>query len=331
VRGPRDIDVRVFCDPDSVYEYHGGEPTLIAAGMLLENMRIAAGTLGRQLRWTYQGAEGPTHHLRLGLEDAEPQPDPLLAAIWQRSVDRRPYRLRALDAAGKRSLERAAGTAFALQWFESLSARRAIAGLMATATDIRLRIPETFEIHRRIVDWNNSLSPHGIPASALGLDALTVKMMRWSLAERSRTEMSNRLGSPGMASLQMDLLPAIFSAAFFTFRVPGRPTDPDAAIVQLLEAGQAVQRFWLTATNLGLAIQPCFAPLAFSFYGRAGIAFTRSERERRSAGRLAQKLERLFPKSQELVFLGRIGWPTPRRRQSRSTRRDLSELVKDPG
>ena len=54
---------------------------------------------------------------------------------------------------------------------------------------------------------------------------MTVKMMRWSLAKRSRTEMSNRLGSPGMASLQMDLLPAMFSAAFFTFRLGARPAD----------------------------------------------------------------------------------------------------------
>jgi len=294
-------------------------------------MRIAAETLGKRLRWTYLGSEGPMHNLRVRLADDEPRANPLLASIYQRSVDRRPYRSRPLDPTSKLALEQAAGQAFRLDWFESLKARLKIAALMGVATDIRLRIPETFEIHRRIVDWTSALSPHGIPASALGLDAMTVKMMRWSLAERSRTEMSNRLGSPKMASLQMDLIPAIFSAAFFAFRVPQRPADPHDAVVQLFEVGQAVQRFWLTATRLGLAMQPCFAPLAFSYYGRNGIAFTRGERERRSAQKLAKSLEQCFPQSQDLVFLGRIGWPAPRKGQSRSTRRALSELVKVSG
>lgn len=326
----KDIGLRVFCDPHSVYEYNSGEPTLIAAGMLLENMRIAAQTLGKRLSWNYLGAEAAVHRLRLRLEDDEARPDPLYAAVYQRSVDRRPYQLRGLDHASKEALGQAAGDGFAPDWFESLKARRRIAALLGVATDIRLRIPETFEIHRRIVDWNNALSPRGIPSSALGVDAVTVRMMRWSLAKKARTDLGNRLGSPRMASLQMDLIPAIFSAAYFTFRVAERPSDPHQAAGQFFRVGQAVQRFWLTATRLGLAMQPCFAPLAFSWYGRNGIPFTQSERGRLSAGQLAKSMEECFPHSENLVFLGRMGWPRPRRRPSRSTRAELSQLITFP-
>ena len=290
-------------------------------------MRIAAGALGKRLSWTYLGAEASVHRLRLRLDDDTPHPDPLYAAIFQRSVDRRPYQLRPLEVAGKTALGAAAGGGLTLDWFEGLAARRRIAGLLGIATDIRLRIPETFEIHRRIVDWDHALSPRGIPAAALGIDALTVKMMRWSLAKKARTDLGNRLGSPNMASLQMDLIPAVFSAAFFTFRLPGRAADAQAAAMQFFQAGQGVQRFWLTATRLGLAMQPCFAPLAFSWYGRGGIPFTQNQRSLAAAQRLAKELEDCFAPAADLVFMGRIGWPKPRKRPTRSTRAPLSQLV----
>ena len=102
-----DIDVRVFCDPDNVYEYHGGEPTLIAAGMLLENMRIAAATLGRRAELDLSAAPQGTQpsHLRLRLDDDVAPPDPLYGAIYTSApstaglISKRP-----LDAAAKQAL-----------------------------------------------------------------------------------------------------------------------------------------------------------------------------------------------------------------------------------
>jgi hypothetical protein len=198
---------------------------------------------------------------------------------------------------------------------------------LSAATDIRLRIPETFDIHRRIVDWNTNLSPTGIPATALGLDAVTVKIMRWSFGAWARTDLGNRLGAARMASLQMDWLPSIFSAAFFSFRVPTLPAARHDAVIQFLRLGQAVQRFWLAATARGLALQPCFAPLAFSWYGRQGTPFTQSARGRQAAQGLAGRMETVFPAADHVLFLGRIGWPRPRARPCRSTRAALSQLV----
>ena len=47
-------------------------------------------------------------------------------------------------------------------------------------------------------------------------------------------------------------------------------TNPE----ELLAAGRRLQRFWLTAAKLGLAMQPSLAPLAFASYAVTGTRFT---------------------------------------------------------
>ena len=149
------------------------------------------------------------------------------------------------------ALSQALSPEFSLEWHETLAARRKIAALTRLATDIRLRIPETFDIHNQIVDWKQAYSPDAIPSRALGVDAMTLKMMRWTLAKRKRTEVANRLGSPFFAGLQMDFLPGIFSAAYFAFRFQQRATEQHELIAQLLRGGQAVQRFLADGQQTG--------------------------------------------------------------------------------
>lgn len=333
VHGNDAVTVAVHVSTDNVYEYRNGEPTLISAGTLLENMSIAAASLSKALRWEYQGFDSGEHRIAVHLtEAAVSEPPALLSQIYLRSVDRRPYQIRGLEGDQKIRLSDAAGPEFPVEWFESFSQRRAIAKLTSLATDIRLRIPETFEIHRSIVDWQRRLSPTGIPAEALGLDAMTLKIMRWAMADRSRNDFMNRwFASPSMAAVQMDVLPGICSAAYFTFRIQERPVDPKAAVSQLLRLGQAVQRFWLTAAQLGLAMQPCVAPLAFAHYGRAGVQFTTSGKDRGTAAKLARAMQDVFPDASNLAFMGRIGWPKGRRVETRSTRKPLAELMVPEG
>ncbi len=264
-RVENDLTVQIRCASGNVYEYRDGEPTIISAGTLLENIAIAAPGLGKRSSWRYLGEAGGVHNIAVHFEDGPVSPSPLLSAIWQRSVDRRPYRLTKLTPDAKAQLTRAAAGDVAVEWFESWGERRRIAALTNQATDIRLRIPETFEIHRRMIDWDRNLSPTGLPSHALGLDAMTLKIMRWSMAEWKRLDFGNRMGSPMFAGLQMDILPGLLSAAYFAFRAPPAAAGSER-VAQLLRTGQAVQRFWLTATRLGLAMQPCQAVLAFTHY-----------------------------------------------------------------
>jgi sulfur-carrier protein adenylyltransferase/sulfurtransferase len=332
VHSDNHFDVCVRVEPGNVYEYRQGEPTLISAGTLLENIAIAAPAFGKQARWQYLGLNDGAHRIKVELEDISPPAEsPLFAQIYRRSVDRRPYQMRPLSAEDRRLLSEAAGAEFSVEWHETFAARRKIAALTRLATDIRLRIPETFEIHNRIVDWKRAYSPDGIPSRALGVDAMTVKMMRWTLAKRSRTQVANRMGSPFFAGLQMDFLPGLFSAAYFAFRLQQRPAGQPEQVSQLLRTGQAVQRFWLTAAKLGLVLQPCLATLAFAHYGTTGEAFTVSEPERRKAASLARRVSQDLSNPQTLVFLGRIGFPKDAKLESRSLRAPLAQLVRDGG
>jgi sulfur-carrier protein adenylyltransferase/sulfurtransferase len=325
------FDVLVRIEAGNVYEYRQGEPTLISAGTLLENIAIAAPSQGKKAEWQYQGLAGNVHRIRVQLTaDGTAAENPLLGQIERRSVDRRPYQMRALSEGDKRALSNAVGPEFSVEWHESLAARRRVAGLTRLATDIRLRIPETFDIHNHIVDWKRTFSPDAIPSRALGLDAMTLKIMRWTLAKRARTEMANRMGSPVFAGLQMDFLPGIFSAAYFAFRLKQPAAGQPEEAAQLLRLGQAVQRFWLTATQLGLALQPCLATLAFAHYGRAKEKFTVSAAERRKAEILARRADSDLGDVRSLRFIGRIGFPKAKL-QSRSLRRPLAELVRDDG
>jgi hypothetical protein len=298
---------------------------------LLENIAVAAPSQGKSAQWQYQGLSGNVHRIRVQLhQDPPAREHPLSGQIQRRSVDRRPYQLRALSEGDKRALSDAVGPEFSVEWHESLGARRMVAGLTRLATDIRLRIPETFDIHNKIVDWKQTFSPDAIPSRALGLDAMTLKIMRWTLAKRARTEMANRMGSPFFAGLQMDFFPGLFSAAYFAFRLKQRAAGPAEEASQLLRLGQAVQRFWLTATKQGLALQPCLATLAFAHYGRAKEAFTVSAAERRKAEKLAVRAEADLGDVPSLRFIGRIGFPKAKL-ESRSLRRPLAQFVREDG
>jgi sulfur-carrier protein adenylyltransferase/sulfurtransferase len=331
IKGENDVAVSIHRERGNVYEYRDGEPTVISAGTLMENIAIAAPSFGKTVSWTYTGSDTNAHHIAVHLTPGPTAQHPLFPEIQKRSVDRRPYRMRPLPSEVRAMLSEAAGPDMAVEWHESLAARRRIASLTNQATDIRLRIPEAYDVHRRIVDWDRLESPTGIPSRALGLDAMTLKIMRWSMAEWKRTDFGNRMGSTVFAGLQMDVLPGICSAAYFAFRPRAGVARGAERIAQLLRAGQSVQRLWLTASQLGLPMQPCQAVLAFTHYGAAGEAFTNSARERASAARLARNAEKVLSRPEELVFLARIGFPGARAQKSRSTRKELASLIQRPG
>jgi hypothetical protein len=89
-----------------------------------------------------------------------------------------------------------------------------------------------------------------------------------------------------------------------------------------------IQRFWLTATRLGLVLQPTLAVLAFAHYGETDLPFTEDETVRGQAKRLARESRRVFQVgTEDFVFMGRIGEPLPRIGVCRSVRKPVAELM----
>lgn len=252
---------------------------------------------------------------------------PLAAYIPLRSVQRRRLSTRALTRREKTALEQAVGEDYAIHWFEGLGQRWRMATLLFNNAGLRLTLPEAYETHRDIIDWDTTSSETRIPAPALGASALTLRLMRWALTRWERVRFMNRYLAGTLAPrLEMDLLPALACAAHFVIMAKQAPRTLDDYVA----AGRATQRFWLTAARLGLQLQPAYTPLVFHEYVRDAVPFTADAHKRRHATRVAAALaERLGAgEVDRAVFLGRIGQGAVA--TSRSVRKPLAELMASP-
>jgi hypothetical protein len=226
----------------------------------------------------------------------------------------------------KATLASALGDQLEITWFEKWLDRLKVAGLNAAATDIRLRIPETFEIHRRIIDWRRKQSPSGIPAGALGLDRTSLSIMHWAMQNQARMHRFNNIMGTAPARMQMDYLPGLFCAAHFSIQLESRQEQPDRT-VRLLRSGMAIQRFWLSATRMGLVVQPSLAPLAFQHLAGQDRPFTADPRMLDAGKKLVQQAAHILPGGgADTVFMGRIGYPR-KPAQVRSTRLAFEALI----
>jgi hypothetical protein len=117
--------------------------------------------------------------------------------------------------------------------------------------------------------------------------------------------MNRYFGGTWLPRLQLELLPGLRCAAHFALVAHDRPRRPR----DHLRAGAAAQRFWLTATGLGLQIQPQHTPLMFAGYARDGVRFSDLPAARTRAASIDAMLQRLLGADvpARTVFLGRIG------------------------
>ena len=314
-------DTRDHC----VYDLDG-HPSQIAFGTLLETIAIAASGQGLRAEITRRPAGRETHpefDVRFHADPAV-QPSPLLNAIEERRVQRRPMKTTPLSAEHKRLLEATVAPDYTLSWLESREQKWQAARLMYNNAKLRLTMPEAFETHRSIIDWENRVeSPDKVPANALGVDAMTLHLMKWAMVSWRRMSTVNTLMGTWAPRLQMDLAPGMACAAHFVLKAKRQPESIDDYVA----AGRSLQRFWLTMTTLGLYMQPEMTPLIFSKYARERTRFTSNARLEQAARDLQRQTEALiFDGAGHPVYMGRMGYgPRP---TSRSVRRPVAELMK---
>lgn len=312
-------DTRDHC----VYDLDG-HGSHLALGTLLETIAIAATTEGCQADVAYcpdSPEEAPLFDVTL-VPRPDVAPDPLAQAIRTRAVQRRPMSARRLDAAEKQALEAAVQPGYRVLWLETAAQKWSAARILFANSKLRLTMREAYEVHRQIIEWNAQFSVDRIPDRSLGLDPLTLKLMRWVMGSWERVRFFNTYLAGTLAPrLQLDLLPALACGAHFVLIAE----RPPAGLVDYVETGRRLQRFWLTAERLDLKLQPEVTPLIFARYLREGRRFTAQEEILRAAVPMAEQLRELLDTSlEQAVFMGRIGaGHTP---TSRSLRQALSQL-----
>ena len=323
ILGP--LSLAVHCHDtraDTVYDLDG-HPSQISYGALFETMTIAAS--GHQLRTEISRRPGDEHRPVFDVvfvADAGVTPSPLIAAITHRSVQRRPMKTRPLAADDKRALEASVGDDFHIQWIEGSRDKLTTAKLMYDNAKLRLSMPEAYEVHKRIIHWGVHRSPDRVPDQALGVDAMTLKLMKWAMHSWGRLSTMNKLMGTWAPRLQMDLLPGMACAAHYVIKARRAPENID----DWVSVGRAVQRFWLTLTLRGLYMQPEMTPLIFSRYIRHQRQFTRTAALHGFADNLRERTTALI--GTDGVYMGRLGFgPAP---TARSERRPLDQLMHRP-
>ncbi|MCG5512186.1 ThiF family adenylyltransferase [Ectothiorhodospira shaposhnikovii] len=311
-----------------VYDLRG-RASQIALGGLLETLDIAAATHGFRcdIQRRLDAPENrPTFDVQL--IESPARSHPLAPFIAARSTQRRSMQRRPLTSRHRDALEAAVGPDHYVVWLQEPGERRRMARLLWDNALVRLTTPEAYPVHSSIIDWNAQYSTERIPDQALGMDPLGLKLMRWALASWQRVHFLNRyLGGTLLPRLQMDLLPALNCGAHFV--IVSR--QPLTIMDDYIAGGRAMQRFWLTATRLGLQFQPEMTPLIFASYVHGQVEFSRESKSMERAVRLTRDLQALAGETavRQGVFMGRVGYgPNP---AARSLRLPLSKLLTSSG
>ena len=291
---------------DCVYDLQG-HASQIALGALLENIAISAS--GHALRTdisyrTDSDEEHPVFDVHFS-DDPALHPDPLLPHILNRSVQRRPLSTRLLTTPEKDELAASLGPQFQVLWAEGFSKKMAMARILSDAGKLRLTIPEAYQVHRKIIHWGKKFSEDRVPDQAIGLDALTLILMRWVMGSWKRVEFFNTfLAGTILPRLQLDIIPGLACGAHF-FIIPG---EKPLSLLDYVMAGRNVQRFWLTATKLELQLQPEMSPLIFRKYVISSISVSQHSGADESARKISHAMDQLIEDADgKLVFMGRIG------------------------
>lgn len=318
------FDTREHC----VYDLDG-HPSQISLGALLETIEIAASTHGLAVdaaRAMAASETRPRFELTFRQSDSVAA-SPLAAVIEKRSVQRRALSTRPLTDSERRSLSDAVGAGHRVHWMEGLGMRIRAAKLMFHSAKLRLTIREAYEVHREIIEWHAQFSKDKVPDQALGASQPTLVMMRQVMKSWGRVKTFNRfLAGTWAPRIELDLVPGVACAAHFLICTK----TPATTLDDYVAAGRATQRFWLTATQLGLQLQPEVTPLVFARYARNRLQFSESPGAMQKAERVAERLNGLVGRqdAEHAVFMGRVGEGPAAR--ARSTRRDLADLAYTP-
>jgi len=307
-------------DPQNIYEFNNCQPTFLSIGFLVESIRIAASLFGDNIEWHYDEA---VEQVRIQLVAEEKRCDNLASWLSVRSVLRAAFKTKKLAQDQKEVLTQALGEHLTIRWFSSISQRWQFATINAMSTDIRLRLKSAYKVHSHLLHWDEVYSPKGIPSKAIGLDRVTEKSMKWVMKSWARVNFMNRfLMGTLLPRVQLDLLPGLMCSDHF---VIAWKDDKTKGPKDWIQAGQSLQRFWLTATQKGLSIQPGLAPLSFATYGKQGQTLE-TDSITKKAQQLAKRVEQIAGKLENIAFMGRIG-EKQINPHARSIRQQLPDLM----
>lgn len=319
-----DDTLKVFIDPDRDRSFFNVDQiaSVISAGAVAENIRIAASGLGlsSDVR-PFPDPDEPTLTAVLRFHRAPVPEDPLVDVLWKRCTNRKLYDPVPLSPVIREELERALMDFpdARLHWVVGRNGLRKLARLVFQADRIRLEDRRLHEHLHRMIRYSteealavrDGFHLKNLEAGRAG--EVFLKLTRpWSVMN-----VLNRLGMSRIVAAHT-ARSVRHAAASALLTVSG--TTP----AHYFQGGRALQRVWLTATAWGLSLQPMAAVTLFwTRYQREGFHSFQAQ-HRKLLERVFTGYQALFPHADFLnfahVLLFRLGWgaaiaqPTLRRR-----------------
>ncbi len=300
--------------------------SILAIGAALENVSIAASALGLACAWAHfpdgePAADGCVARAQF-TRTTGIAPSERLPFVTRRVTNRRYTDGVPLGETLLRSLVRTAEAAGAM--LRLCSERRqleALGALLGRADQLRFL---SQRMHRELIDelrWTARQTvgdPTGIDVASLELDAPDAAGMQ-VLAQWRNLEVVQRLGlGSGLGTLAKKALARTEAFALLSFPERG-PSD-------YLEAGQVLQRVWLDATALEIAVHP-WTSLLYLAARAESAAPDLSESEVSTIRALDKQLRELLPvpTGYRPMFMFRLSHAAPP--TSRSLRLPLAQVL----
>ena len=246
--------------------------TLISIGAIVENLVLQGRHFGFSSRCScFPDPAEPALIADIAWNGSAASRDRLVDAIPLRHTNRRFFHGPSLE---RRELDAFVAdvngcAGVLLTWLEGERRSRAL-HLALSAEGERFRNPllhgELFSAIRFDVGWNRSCEA-GLPPGSLEIErplrSAFAGLRHWKMMERL-----NRLGAHGLLGLRAAYLPCRLSPHLGLITTD---SDPEGGAIA---AGRAFQRVWLTATLLGLALQPMAASVVLPLHETMGEAST---------------------------------------------------------
>lgn len=314
-------------DVESVFEpgYFG---ILTAFGTLIENIHIAATHFGRrvQIHEVEAGARNlKGYHVTL-IPDETVQTDPLFTSIKTRSVARFPYTKEQLTDGDIAALQSSVGPGYTLMYTGYKKGEFIKLSMMNSY--IRTFTEESYKELKRTVAWGKTFSKNQMPGKALGINPGAQLIASRIIGSWPLFRFFNRyLMGYYTTALEVDILPNVGCAGHVAISADRAPETPDDYIA----AGRAVQRFWLTATRLGIRHQPCITPISFYKHGKDQTPFAQQPAVGGWIATLNECVRAFLGVKEDaaldhLVWMGRVG-KGGKMSRARSVRKSVAELT----
>ena len=307
---------------DSRYSGHATDSSFVltdlAIGCAIENAKLAAAQLGYKVCCQlFPEGEASLLSACLMFSLAEQVIDAsmiqLAEQIENRCTDRRLPFSGVLSEQTVLALTQSINSeAVNLHCFTERAKISALAKIIKLAEAIRFKSELLHQELFSTVNFVDDKPTQGMTPAMLGIEAPARPFFRL-ISKWSTMQKFNLIGAAAMVAMRSVSLPLRLSPALavITTSGKGRPA--------IIDAGQQMQRFWLSATQQGLAVHPYAAPGVLTLASPQLDSLLNQQLDI-----VQQQLQASFGVTQQVVMFFRLGYKTGA--PVRSLRRNISEL-----